>query len=177
MAFMRGHQVPSFVAKPEVSRMAGSPLQQRVEALLGEALKARPDLFLIELKVSPDHAIRITLDGDTGISLKDCMEVSRAIEHKLDRDSLDFSLEVGSAGATAPLQLPRQFGKHLGRKLKVRYGEDEVQGRLTAADETEIKLNWKVREPKPVGKGKHTVEKEAVIPYSEIKEAKVVLKF
>lgn len=157
--------------------MVGSPLQQRVEALLGEALEARPGLFLIELKVSPDNAIRITLDGDKGISLQDCMDVSRAIEHQLDRDAIDFSLEVGSAGATAPLQMPRQYGKHVGRKLKVLYSGGEVQGKLTEAGETNIVLNWKVREPKPVGKGKHTVEKEAVIPYSEIKEAKVVLTF
>lgn len=157
--------------------MEGSPLQQRVEALLGQALEARPDLFLIELKVGGDQSIRITLDGDQGISLQDCMEVSRAIEHSLDRETYDFSLEVGSAGATAPLKLPRQYRKHLGRKLKVRTGEGEIEGKLTEADQDHITLNWKVREPKPVGKGKHTVEKEAVIPYPEIKEAKVVLTF
>ena len=157
--------------------MEGSPLQQRVVALLGQALESRPDLFLIELKVGADQAIRITLDGDKGISLKDCMDVSRAIEHSLDRETFDFSLEVGSAGATAPLKIPRQYGKHLGRKLKVRYSGGEAEGKLTEADESNIRLNWKVREPKPVGKGKHTVEKEAVIPYSDIIEAKVVLTF
>ncbi len=157
--------------------MEGSPLRQRVEALLGQALEARPDLFLIELMVGGDQSIRITLDGDKGISLQDCMEVSRAIEHSLDRETYDFSLEVGSAGATAPLQIPRQYRKHLGRKLKVRTDAGEIEGKLSKADETNITMNWKVREPKPVGKGKHTVEKEAVIPYSDIIEAKVVLTF
>jgi ribosome maturation factor RimP len=157
--------------------MEGNRLQQRVGALLEEALAGRPDLFLLELKVGLDQSIHVTLDGDKGISLKDCMAVSRAIEHELDREEFDFSLEVGSAGATAPLILPRQYAKHLGRKLKVSGEEGDIEGTLTAADSDGITLNWKVREPKPVGKGKHTVKKEAVIPYSHIKEAKVVLTF
>ncbi|WP_088340453.1 ribosome assembly cofactor RimP [Robiginitalea sediminis] len=157
--------------------MEDNRLQQRVSALLEEALAGRPDLFLIELKVGADQSIRITLDGDSGISLQDCMDVSRAVEHQLDRDAFDFSLEVGSAGATAPLLLPRQYKKHMGRKLEVHHGGQEIKGTLVAADDQHITLDWKVREPKPVGKGKHTVRKEAVIPYSEIEQAKVVLTF
>ena len=55
-----------------------------------------------------------------GLPLKDCMKVSRAIEHNLDREEEDFSLEVASAGATSPLVLPRQYTKNIGRKLKVK---------------------------------------------------------
>ena len=157
--------------------MEGNRLQKRVSELLEEALAARPELFLIELKVNPDQSIQITLDGDEGISLQDCMDISRAVEHSLDRDEFNFSLEVGSAGATAPLLMPRQFRKHIGRKLAVRRAGKEVQGTLTAADEKDITLSWKAREPKPVGKGKHTVRKEEIIPHSEIEQAKVVLKF
>ena len=62
--------------------MSGQGLQERVEALLGEALEKRPDLFSISLKIGQDQAIRITLDGDSGVSLKDCMEISRAVEHE-----------------------------------------------------------------------------------------------
>ncbi|MDG1571030.1 ribosome assembly cofactor RimP [Robiginitalea sp. M366] len=157
--------------------MEPSSLQQRVSALLEEALRARPDLFLIDLKVGSDQSIRITLDGDSGISLQDCMEVSRAVEHQLDRDAFDFSLEVSSAGASAPLEMPRQYKKHVGRKLAVRRSGEDLEGTLQAADEHGITLGWKAREPKPVGKGKHTVRKEEVIPYSDIEQAKVVLTF
>jgi ribosome maturation factor RimP len=41
----------------------------------------------------------------------------------------------------------------------------------------EIVLRWKAREPKPVGKGKVTVEKEAVIAFEKIKEANVIISF
>lgn len=157
--------------------MGENRLRQRVEALLAEALEARPELFLIDLKVQPDLSVKVTLDGDRGISLQDCMDISRAIEHQLDREEFDFALEVGSAGATAPLILPRQYARHIGRKLAVKAGGEELEGTLSAADEQQITLNWKVREPKPVGKGKHTVRKKAVIPYSDIEQAKVIITF
>jgi ribosome maturation factor RimP len=54
---------------------------------------------------------------------------------------------------------------------------EKIEAELVSADDNEIALKWKAREPKPVGKGKHTVEKEAVIPYEKIVEAKVMIKF
>lgn len=157
--------------------MTGSRLQQRVEMLLQEAFDKRPDLFMISLKVGSDQSIRVILDGDTGVSLQDCMEISRAVEHQLDREEFDFSLEVSSAGASEPLDLPRQYHKHLGRTLEVKTEALEVKGTLESVGEQEIVLSWKAREPKPIGKGKHTVRKEEVISFSEIEKANVVLKF
>jgi ribosome maturation factor RimP len=95
----------------------------------------------------------------------------------LDREEEDFGLEVTSAGATTPLTMPRQYVKNLGRKLEVQTKEGKIEGNLTAADQDNITLEWKAREPKPIGKGKHTVEKKQLIAFSEIIEAKVVLKF
>lgn len=152
-------------------------LKEKVEALLAKALEENESLFLIELSVSPDNKIKIVIDGDEGVSLDNCIEVSRAIEHNLDREEEDFSLEVASAGATAPLLLPRQYKKNVGRKLKVKTLEDRFEGELTTATDDMIVLEWKAREPKPVGKGKHTVQKRQEIAMADIKEAKVVLKF
>jgi ribosome maturation factor RimP len=157
--------------------MSGNRLQNRVEALLDEALEKRPDLFPISLKVGADQSIKIILDGDSGVNLRDCIDISRAVEHQLDREEFNFSLEVSSAGATEPLELPRQYKKNLGRTLKVKTGETELKGTLEQVGDDEITLAWKSREPKPVGKGKHTVRKEAKIPFSEIEKANVVLKF
>lgn len=152
-------------------------LKKEVQQLLEEALKEDESLFLIDFSVSSDNSIKIVLDGDKGITLKDCMRVSRAIEHNLDREETDFSLEVASAGASSPLIMPRQYKKNIGRKLKVRTSEDSFEGNLTETDEKGIVLEWKAREPKPIGKGKVTVQKKKEIEFSEIKEAKVVLKF
>jgi ribosome maturation factor RimP len=161
----------------QTGNMAGTQLEEKVKELLDDAFAEKSDLFLLELTILPDHTIRVIIDGDEGVNLQDCMDISRAVEHSLDRDEYDFSLEVSSAGATQPLELPRQYPKHIGRTLEVQTAGKTVKGTLTETSEAGITLNWKTREPKPVGKGKHTVKKEAKIPFTEIEQAKVVLKF
>ncbi|WP_067037811.1 ribosome assembly cofactor RimP [Allomuricauda sp. CP2A] len=151
--------------------------KEKVKSLLDKALEVHPSLFLIDFTVGGDNSIKVVLDGDTGVNLQDCMDISRAIEHNLDREDEDFSLEVTSAGATSPLLLPRQYNKNIGRKLKVRTEAEKLEGTLIQASENSITLEWKAREPKPVGKGKVTVQKKQEIAFSDIQEAKVILKF
>ncbi|EDP72468.1 hypothetical protein FBALC1_15242 [Flavobacteriales bacterium ALC-1] len=149
-----------------------------VEDLLQNALDERQDLFLIDFTLSGDNAIKIVIDGDNGVLVEDCMYISRAIEHNIDRDEHDFSLEVLSSGATTPLTLPRQYKKHIGRDLEVKTNDSQsLEGKLIDVNEQGVVLTWKAREPKPVGKGKVTVTKEANVTFENIKEAKVKIKF
>ncbi|MGA0272794.1 MAG: ribosome assembly cofactor RimP [Flavobacteriaceae bacterium] len=150
--------------------------EDKINDLIEAALRDRTDLFLIECTISSDHHIRILLDGDQGVNLKTCIDISRSIEHNLDRETEDFSLEVASAGVGNPLQNRRQYTKNIGRKLRVeRDSEPTLEGVLTAATETDFTLEWKQREPKPVGKGKQTVIKKEILSYQEIKSAKVLV--
>lgn len=151
--------------------------KDKVAELLNDALEERPSLFLIDLSIGSGNKIVVTLDGDNGVNLQDCIDVSRAIEHNLDREEEDFSLEVASAGATSPLKFPRQFRKNIGRILKVKTETQEIEAEITEANEEFVVLEWKAREPKQIGKGKETVSKKAEIPYKDIKEAVVVIKF
>jgi len=152
-------------------------LKHRVKELLEIALQEDKSIFLIDLTITLDNKINVVIDGDNGVTVKDCMRVSRAIEHNLDREEEDFSLEVASAGAASPLVTPRQYKKNIGRKLEVETENTSYEGNLTITNDETITLEWKAREPKPVGKGKVTVQKKMEIPFSEIKKAKVVLKF
>jgi ribosome maturation factor RimP len=153
-------------------------MRGKVAGLLEEVLQENKSLFLIDLSVSENNKITVILDGDNGVTVEDCMLVSRAIEHNLDREEEDFSLEVMSSGVSEPLKIPRQYKKNLGRGLKVKTKEGvTLEGEITRVNEEAVTLQWKAREPKPVGKGKITVQKEAVIPYNEIVEAKVMIKF
>ena len=67
-----------------------------VKELLEEGLENRPDLFLIDFEILDGNKIRIVIDGDKGVLVEDCIFISRAIEHNLDREEQDFSLEVRS---------------------------------------------------------------------------------
>lgn len=153
-------------------------LKTRVEELLQAFLQTRPDLFLVDLKVSVASDITIILDGDQGVSIQDCLDASRAIEFNIDREEQDFSLQVMSAGLSEPLTLPRQFQKNVGRDLEILLEDTtKIQGELASVDDEKITLILRYRKPKDIGKGKVDVEEEREIPYSEIKKALVVIKF
>ncbi len=149
-----------------------------VKSLLDASLEERQDLFLISFDILEGNAIRIVLDGDNGVLVEDCMFISRGIEHNLDREEVDFSLEVASSGAATPLSHERQYRKNIGRVLQVKAVENQkFEATLVQANEDGISLTWKAREPKPIGKGKVTVNKEVDLSYSDIIEAKVKIKF
>ncbi|PIE99522.1 MAG: ribosome assembly cofactor RimP [Polaribacter sp.] len=151
--------------------------QNLVKELLEDALSENESLFLIDLQFLADNKIKVIVDGDEGVSLKECVRISRAIEHNLDREQEDFSLEVTSPDISQPLTVKRQYKKNLNRILKVKTVDNEFEGELKEVSEDNITLQWNAREPKPIGKGKHTVEKTETILFSEIKEAKVKIVF
>ena len=149
-----------------------------IKALIANGLEERPDLFLIDLTLHSDNKISVVIDGDNGVTVEDCMLMSRAIEHNLDREEDDFSLDVASAGATSPLTNKRQYKKNIGRTLQVKAQPDlKIEGILSEVNDAEVTLEWETKEPKPVGKGKIKVKKQAKIMYDDILEAKVIIKF
>ncbi|WP_299682507.1 ribosome assembly cofactor RimP [uncultured Dokdonia sp.] len=153
-------------------------LREKVTQLLQEAMDENPSLFLISLDIQGNNEIKVTIDGDQGVTVQDCIAVSRKVEHNLDREEEDFSLEVMSVGATTPLQQQRQYKKNLGRSLEIKTNAGvKLEGTLEEVTDENVTLTWKAREPKPVGKGKVTVQKTEVIPYENIVEAKVMIKF
>ena len=152
--------------------------REKVAQLVQEAMDENPALFLIELDIQGANEIKVIIDGDHGVKVEDCIAVSRKVEHNLDREEEDFSLEVMSVGATTPLQQARQYIKNVGRSLEVKTKEGEkIEGTLDEANGDNITLSWKAREPKPVGKGKVTVQKTKTLSYNEIVQAKVMIKF
>ena len=152
-------------------------LRSKVEPLLEKVLEENPSLFLIDLKIGMDNNIKVILDGDNDVSLNDCIKISRAIEHNLDRDVEDFSLVVTSAGVGEPLSNRRQYLKNIGRNLKVEIPlGNSFQGILVDSKDKDFTIKWKQREFKPVGKGKITVEKMKTFLYSEITNARIVFK-
>ncbi len=151
--------------------------KEKVVGLLNQGLSEKPSVFLIDLTITESMKIIVTLDGDQGVTLQDCIDISRAIEHNLDREEQDFSLEVASAGVSTPLKLVRQYKKNIGRTLKVKTTTDSLEAVLADANEDFITLTWTAREPKKIGKGKETVEKKIELPYAEIKEAIVTITF
>jgi ribosome maturation factor RimP len=151
--------------------------KEKIIQLLTEGLNEKPSIFLIDLTITDAFKVIVTLDGDSGVQLQDCIDVSRLIENNLDREEQDFSLEVASVGVGSPLKLVRQYINNIGRLLIVKLANETIEAKLVNANENFITLAWEAREPKKIGKGKETVQKSLEIPYSEIKEAVVTVTF
>ncbi len=150
---------------------------KRVSTLVDEALKENESLFLIDLKTGEDNSIRVIVDGDEGVPLSECIRISRHVEHNLNREEEDFSLEVTSPSITDPIQEKRQYNKNVGRILQIKTEAGSFEGKLTEIIDDQLVLQWKTREPKPIGKGKITVEKREIFPIENISEAKVKIIF
>ncbi len=136
------------------------------------------NLFVTGIKIGSDNTINVFIDGDAGVTIANCVELSRFIEQNLDREKEDFSLDVSSHGAATPLVSPRQYPKHVGRDLEIKLLDGtKAEGSLAECNDEEIKLLFSVREPKPIGKGKVTVTKQHIIKYNQIKESRIKLKF
>ena len=152
--------------------------KEKIKNLINDAVAQNQELFITELKFLSDNKILVEVDGDHGIPLKECIRISREVEHNLDREVEDFSLEVTSPDVSNPLKNKRQYKKNINRILKIRLQDNStIEGVLIKVTEDEIELEWKARERKPIGKGKITVVKNATISYINILEAKVKIIF
>ena len=141
----------------------------KILELVNQALEGS-DKFLVSLKITPDNRIYVDIDGDNGVTIDDCIELSRAIEGQLDRDVEDFALDVSSAGADQPLKLTRQLVKNIGREVEaVTFDGQKTVGELTAADEESITLR--------TAGTKKQAPQEIVLQRRDVKSVRVVIKF
>ena len=146
--------------------------------MLQESLSG-PELFVVGLTVS-DSAVRpkITaiLDSEQGMGIEEYARVSRRLAHRIDEtygEEASYTLEVTSPGADQPLTDPRQYTRHVGRKLQVKLTDGtEKTGALEATEAEGIQLAEEIKE-----KSKTKTLPAAFIPFATIAEARVVISF
>ncbi|MCK5855883.1 MAG: ribosome assembly cofactor RimP [Bacteroidales bacterium] len=147
--------------------------KKRVVELIEERIEGT-DIFIVNVDISTGNKILITLDADQGLSIEKCMSVSRNVEHNLDREEEDFSLEVASSGLNNPLLLPRQFEKYIGKKIVVQTNDmDKLEGILLAFDDKSLDLELELSKKQKKAK----VEPKMNISFDEIKETKAAIRF
>ena len=135
------------------------------------------DRFVVGIVISTDNNIKVFIDGDNGVTIKQCVELSRHIENNLDRDKDDFELSVSSAGADHPFLILRQYINNIDQKIRViTLDGKKITGILKSANNEAIDLLEEVKSKNK--KIKKAVFGEIItIPMNEIKEAKRVITF
>ena len=146
-------------------------LEERVCTLVENMLKGGP-VFLVEFSVrgtQGSHVIDIFVESDDALGVNQLAELNREIGFILDTEDImsgRYTLNVSTPGVKRSLRLPRQYRKHLGRKLRVHYrkendGFTETCGELVAVKESYIQIQ--------------NGTKSAEIPHNDIQWAKVQL--
>jgi len=153
---------PSVPAVPRPTPAQLGAIRDRVRELIEPVLsKAGYDLEDLGVRqVGRRYQLRVTVDGDGGVSLDTIADLSRAVADALDVAEEsggeivpgEYQLEVSSPGVDRPLSLPRHWRRAVGRLVAVKVHGDasakdstqktdkQVTGRVLAADETSVTL-------------------------------------
>jgi len=147
-----------------------------VKKLVKEKLDDK--MFLVEITVNERNVINIFVDSFDGLTIDQCINISRHVEHSLDRDEEDFELQVSSPGLSAKFKVKEQFKKYVGRPVEVVTASGvELEGVILGADEHGITLETSARELVEGNKKKQLVVKQHQLKYNEIESAKAVISF
>lgn len=152
-----------------------SPLE-RIEEFVLRFIEKWPEVFLVEIKMTPGNQITVLVDADNGITIEKCTAINRALYKYIEESALftdgNFSLEVSSPGVDNPLKWHRQYLKNMGRKVEVLLNDGtKLEGVLLRVNEEEIILEEKQ------GKGKNITMKETTILFNQIKHTTVLITF
>lgn len=123
-------------------------IAERVETMLMPILEEKSfELWDVEyVKEGSDYYLRAYIDKEGGITIDDCVEVSRALSDKLDVDDCiedAYILEVSSPGLGRQLKKDRELEKCIGRDVEIRTykaidSKKEFAGSLKSFDKETI---------------------------------------
>lgn len=136
------------------------------------------DYFLVDVSVSNDNRIVVEIDHAEGVWIEDCVELSRFIESKLDREKEDFELEVGSAGIGQPFKVHQQYVNHLGKDVEVlTLDGKKYQGELHEVNDDTFSILRQVKKKEESSKRPRLVDELVTFSYDEIKYTKYLISF
>ncbi len=151
--------------------------KNQVKALVDEWLDGK-DYFLTDLTVSADDRIVVEIDHEEGVWIEDCVELSRFIESRLDRDEEDYELEVGSAGIGQPFKVQRQYEIHQGERVEALTADGrKLKGVLSGVTEDGFTLAIEEKVREEGAKRPKTVERDLRFAYADVKWVKYLIDF
>lgn len=161
--------------------------QEQIQSLIETQLEA--EYFLVEVNFKnqkPKPKLTVLLDGDQGISIDKCAELSRWLGKQIEEQNIipdAYTLEVSSPGVDTPLRSARQYIKNIGRNVKVWLEDNTTQtGKLEKVEDSHIVIQPEPKGPqkKAGNKGANKKGEEAQlmeIPFAQIQKTKVMVSF
>jgi ribosome maturation factor RimP len=152
-------------------------IKEQIEKIIAPKIE-EDGLFLVEIAVSSSNHISVFIDGDKGVTIDQCIALSRFIEENINRDEEDYELDVSSAGLDLPLKVQRQYLKNIGRLVDIVLKDGQKKtGKLVTANDISIDLEVEKNVIIDGKKRKQLVTVKENINYSDIKSTKIVVSF
>jgi ribosome maturation factor RimP len=152
-----------------------SEIKKVAESLLKDESHFVVDV-IASLRSNPKKIV-VILDGDKGITIDDCAELSRELSGSLDETNLvegAFVLEVSTPGLDQPLKNKRQYVKNIGRNVKVKTKVNTVEGKLSQVHENSIEV---LQQTVPAGRQGKKEEKALEVAFEDIDKTFVLVSF
>ncbi len=141
--------------------------------LLFEQWQQKEQIFVVDVQIRAGNKIIVLIDKIGGLSIHDCVALSRYIENQLDRDKEDFELSVSSPGADSPFKVFEQYEKNIGRKVSLVTDSNEIiKGTLLTAQYPFVEI-----EKEKNKKNKNETETTIRLNINHIKETRVLISF
>lgn len=151
--------------------------KSKVETIVNEWLVGK-DYFLTDISVSPDDRIVVEIDHKEGVWIDDCVQLSQYIEARLDRDTEDYELEVGSAGIGQPFKVHRQYENHIGEQVEVLTGAGEkLKGTLKEVSDGNFTVTTRVKFKPEGAKRAKMIDEDRTMAYTDVKSTRAVINF
>lgn len=151
--------------------------KSKVEGIVDEWLEGK-EYFLTDLSVSDDDRIVVEIDHKDGVWIDDCVELSKFIEDRLDRNDEDYELEVGSAGIGQPFKVRRQYENHVDDAVEVKTtGKEKLKGTLKAVNPEGITITVKVKFKPEGAKRAKMIDEDRDIAFADIATCQAVIDF
>lgn len=152
--------------------------KQLIAGAVSEAI-AGTDIFVVDIRVSGANDIVVELDSPEGLDLDTVASLSRDIEGRLDRDAEDFSLEVGTAGITAPFKVRGQWLKNVGNDIEVLTADGrKLRGTLVeVTDDGAFTIEMTVKRKPEGAKRPVTVTEPLTMKIADVKRAEYLISF
>lgn len=140
---------------------------------IAEPILENRNLFLVDLKISKDNVIEIFADALQGMNIQTCIEVSREIETRLNRNEEDFELTVSSAGIGYPFKVEGQYKKNLNKTVEIKFQDNsKLTGILKSFNPETLTVEYEEKKVVEGKKKKEIVKTEKILQREEIKEIK-----
>jgi len=135
-------------------------------------------IFLVDVTVSPSNQISVFIDSEKGVTIDQCIALSKHVEQSLNRDEEDFELEVSSAGLDLPLKVLKQYTKNKGRTVNVvlKNGQ-KLTGVLADTNDEGFELEIEKNVIVEGKKRKQLVNETVALKFIDIKSTKIVVSF